>query len=171
MPPGVCRVSGGFGLSNRKVKGAWSAVVSTLVGGEAGGQVTDQAPPPPAPAGSAWSTDTSGRTSSWLVLRNLTPQVLWGCHPVRTSPCREPSSGRAQGDVACPGSFSHAPGRHLCKQNCLQLDPLTSDLACAPLPGVTSHRAAGNCGLCVLCSGGGRSDPKRGLLHLPAHLM
>lgn len=26
-------------------------------------------------AGSAWSTDTSGRTSSWLVLRNLTPQV------------------------------------------------------------------------------------------------
>ncbi|XP_022445192.1 trinucleotide repeat-containing gene 6C protein isoform X5 [Delphinapterus leucas] len=25
--------------------------------------------------GSAWSTDTSGRTSSWLVLRNLTPQI------------------------------------------------------------------------------------------------
>ncbi|XP_070339816.1 trinucleotide repeat-containing gene 6C protein isoform X6 [Equus asinus] len=25
-------------------------------------------------SGSAWSTDTSGRTSSWLVLRNLTPQ-------------------------------------------------------------------------------------------------
>lgn len=29
----------------------------------------------PGLAGSAWSTDTSGRTSSWLVLRNLTPQV------------------------------------------------------------------------------------------------
>ncbi|KAM6163022.1 trinucleotide repeat-containing gene 6C protein [Rhynchocyon petersi] len=27
------------------------------------------------PSGSAWSTDTSGRTSSWLVLRNLTPQI------------------------------------------------------------------------------------------------
>ncbi|XP_047292448.1 trinucleotide repeat-containing gene 6C protein isoform X10 [Homo sapiens] len=26
-------------------------------------------------SGSAWSTDTSGRTSSWLVLRNLTPQI------------------------------------------------------------------------------------------------
>ncbi|XP_065418799.1 trinucleotide repeat-containing gene 6C protein isoform X18 [Chrysemys picta bellii] len=25
--------------------------------------------------GSAWSTDSSGRTSSWLVLRNLTPQI------------------------------------------------------------------------------------------------
>ncbi|XP_066093936.1 trinucleotide repeat-containing gene 6C protein isoform X10 [Saccopteryx bilineata] len=25
--------------------------------------------------GSTWSTDTSGRTSSWLVLRNLTPQI------------------------------------------------------------------------------------------------
>uniref|UniRef100_A0A8I3W2U2 Trinucleotide repeat-containing gene 6C protein n=1 Tax=Callithrix jacchus TaxID=9483 RepID=A0A8I3W2U2_CALJA len=29
----------------------------------------------PSVAGSAWSTDTSGRTSSWLVLRNLTPQI------------------------------------------------------------------------------------------------
>ncbi|XP_072795786.1 trinucleotide repeat-containing gene 6C protein isoform X2 [Vicugna pacos] len=26
-------------------------------------------------SGSAWSSDTSGRTSSWLVLRNLTPQI------------------------------------------------------------------------------------------------
>ncbi|OWK14290.1 hypothetical protein Celaphus_00001586 [Cervus elaphus hippelaphus] len=26
-------------------------------------------------SGSAWSTDASGRTSSWLVLRNLTPQI------------------------------------------------------------------------------------------------
>ncbi|XP_043383744.1 trinucleotide repeat-containing gene 6C protein isoform X24 [Chelonia mydas] len=26
-------------------------------------------------SGSAWSTDSSGRTSSWLVLRNLTPQI------------------------------------------------------------------------------------------------
>ncbi|XP_066093935.1 trinucleotide repeat-containing gene 6C protein isoform X9 [Saccopteryx bilineata] len=26
-------------------------------------------------SGSTWSTDTSGRTSSWLVLRNLTPQI------------------------------------------------------------------------------------------------
>ncbi|XP_006145778.1 trinucleotide repeat-containing gene 6C protein isoform X4 [Tupaia chinensis] len=26
-------------------------------------------------SGSAWSADTSGRTSSWLVLRNLTPQI------------------------------------------------------------------------------------------------
>ncbi|KAF6097816.1 trinucleotide repeat containing adaptor 6C [Phyllostomus discolor] len=26
-------------------------------------------------SGSAWSTDTSGRSSSWLVLRNLTPQI------------------------------------------------------------------------------------------------
>ncbi|XP_054986979.1 trinucleotide repeat-containing gene 6C protein [Sorex araneus] len=26
-------------------------------------------------SGSAWSTDTSGRASSWLVLRNLTPQI------------------------------------------------------------------------------------------------
>ncbi|KYO31231.1 trinucleotide repeat-containing 6A protein isoform B [Alligator mississippiensis] len=26
-------------------------------------------------SGSAWSTDNSGRTSSWLVLRNLTPQI------------------------------------------------------------------------------------------------
>ncbi|EPY86779.1 trinucleotide repeat containing 6A isoform 2 isoform 3-like protein [Camelus ferus] len=31
--------------------------------------------PAPSIAGSAWSTDTSGRTSSWLVLRNLTPQI------------------------------------------------------------------------------------------------
>ncbi|KAF7248951.1 Trinucleotide repeat-containing gene 6C protein, partial [Varanus komodoensis] len=29
----------------------------------------------PSIAGSAWSTDSSGRTSSWLVLRNLTPQI------------------------------------------------------------------------------------------------
>ncbi|XP_062311450.1 trinucleotide repeat-containing gene 6C protein-like [Osmerus eperlanus] len=28
--------------------------------------------------GTTWSTDSSNRTSSWLVLRNLTPQVCTG---------------------------------------------------------------------------------------------
>lgn len=62
----------------------------------------------PVCAGSAWSTDTSGRTSSWLVLRNLTPQVLWGARcPVAQSRCWA-SALRPGGDVgskegACPG--------------------------------------------------------------------
>lgn len=30
-------------------------------------------------AGTTWSTDSSTRTSSWLVLRNLTPQVCSVC--------------------------------------------------------------------------------------------
>lgn len=29
--------------------------------------------------GTTWSTDSSNRTSSWLVLRNLTPQVRPSC--------------------------------------------------------------------------------------------
>ncbi|MEE6526705.1 hypothetical protein FKM82_027489, partial [Ascaphus truei] len=39
-------------------------------------------------SGSTWSTDSSGRTSSWLVLRNLTPQVchLQGGHCVPAPP-------------------------------------------------------------------------------------
>lgn len=40
-------------------------------------------------AGSAWSTDSSGRTSSWLVLRNLTPQVSGtACSEMCKATCR-----------------------------------------------------------------------------------
>uniref|UniRef100_A0A8C9PTB3 RRM domain-containing protein n=1 Tax=Spermophilus dauricus TaxID=99837 RepID=A0A8C9PTB3_SPEDA len=50
------------GLANPKPSSTWGASPLVLV-------------PWACYTGSAWSTDTSGRTSSWLVLRNLTPQI------------------------------------------------------------------------------------------------
>nr|XP_015211682.1 PREDICTED: trinucleotide repeat-containing gene 6C protein isoform X4 [Lepisosteus oculatus] len=53
------------GLTNTKLSSTWSGSALGLVPGWSSSYSS----------GTTWSTDSSGRTSSWLVLRNLTPQI------------------------------------------------------------------------------------------------
>ncbi|KAM6966024.1 LOW QUALITY PROTEIN: trinucleotide repeat-containing gene 6C protein-like [Tautogolabrus adspersus] len=54
------------GLTNTKPSSTWGGNSLGLAQGWSSSYTT---------AGTTWSTDTSNRTSSWLVLRNLTPQI------------------------------------------------------------------------------------------------
>ncbi|XP_034045701.1 trinucleotide repeat-containing gene 6C protein isoform X2 [Thalassophryne amazonica] len=54
------------GLTNTKPSSTWGGTSLGLAQGWSSSYTT---------AGTTWSTDSSSRTSSWLVLRNLTPQI------------------------------------------------------------------------------------------------
>ncbi|XP_072299546.1 trinucleotide repeat-containing gene 6C protein-like [Eucyclogobius newberryi] len=54
------------GLTNNKPSATWAGTPLGLSQGWSSSYTT---------AGTTWSTDSSSRTSSWLVLRNLTPQI------------------------------------------------------------------------------------------------
>lgn len=147
MPLGVCRGREVLVYQTERSRVAWSAVASmllaALVGGEAGRQLTDRASPTPGPH--RFRLEHRHLRKDKQLARSPQPHAPgtggargWGWG----SPSVHQSLPGAQGDATCLGSFSHASGGHLCKQNC---SPLTGPThkrfgLCSPPRG---HRLTG----------------------------